>query len=140
MDEFTDKEKLEQALANEAAIATGVYAFLDQRGIETSELSRFLGELFAPGWADTKGDLEQIAHYAALNMVTMGLATETTIENGRATISVSKTEMHDDPDWPIPVQPAIVQSAVIYEPIMASLGLDYSWEETPEGVLLRISE
>jgi hypothetical protein len=140
MDEFTDAEKLEQAIGNEVAIASATLEFLSKRGIDEAEYLTFIGEMFAPGWSDTAGDLKKIAHYAALNLVTMGCTTETTHEDGGATIMVEMTEMHDDPDWPIPIRPAIRASAIIYDPIMASLGLKYSWEETPKGLTLRISE
>ncbi len=137
MDEFNDKEKLDQAIGNAIAMYVAAHAFLDQRGIDPAELDRFFGEQHAEGWADVRGDLEKVAFFVALNMSTFGFTTETTNEDGAAAVSARWSEDHDDPDWPIAVRPALERSPIAFEPIMAWLGVDYAWEVEEGGLVLR---
>ena len=139
MDEFTDQERLEQSWSNLVALLSATSEFLRQRGIDPHELSRFFGEAHAPGWDEARGDLAKTAYYVALNAVTMGMTTETTHGDGSATVVASWTAEHDDPDWPFPVKPLGDELGVSFEPIMAHLGVGYSWEATDEGVTFRLT-
>lgn len=132
--DFTDAEKLEQAVGNAVAIWVATDEFLRQRGIDPRDLQTFFGERHAEGWVDARGDLEKIAYFVALNMTTFGFETSRTVANGEATVEARWAEMHDDPDWPIPVRPALGASGVAFEPIMAWLGVGYSWDAGEGGI------
>jgi hypothetical protein len=76
----------------------------------------------------------------ALNLTTLGFATETTHEEGGATVSARWTDDHADPDWPIPVKPALERSPIAFEPIMSSLGVGLTWEIDDGGLVLHLRE
>ena len=138
MDGFSERERLEQAIGNMVAMQVTAHDFLRERDIDPAELDRYFGERFAEGWAESRGDVAKIAHDVALNMTTLGFETSTTTSDGEATIHARWTEFHDDPDWPTPVRPALAASGVVFEPIMAWLGVGFSWDADDDGMTFRI--
>ena len=140
MDEFSENEKLDQPIGNAIAMYVATHAFLRQRGIDPGDLDRFFGDQHAEGWADARGDLKKVARYVALNLTSFGFATETTHDEGSATVSARWTDDHADPDWPIPVKPALERSPIAFEPIMSWLGVGYTWETDDAGLMLQLRE
>jgi hypothetical protein len=140
MDAFSDQEKLEQAVGNAIAMYVATVAFLEERGVDPAELDRFFGEKHAEGWAEARGDLKQMAHYVALNMATFGFSTDTTHEDGGVVVTARWSDDHADPDWPIPVKPALSRMPIAFEPIMSWLGVDFTWEADDDGLVLRMRE
>jgi hypothetical protein len=47
---------------------------------------------------------------------------------------------HADPEWPIPVKPALARTPIAFEPIMSWLGVDFSWDADDDGLVLRMRE
>ena len=131
---------LEQSIGNAIAMYAATRAFLEGKGIDPAELDDFFGETHAPGWADARGNLETIAHYVALNMRTFGFDTEITNGVGTATVTATWSPDHDDPDWPIPVRPALAKSPRTFEPIMEWLGVGFTWDATDEGIVMHLAE
>lgn len=141
MDEFTEHEKFEQAWGNNVAALAATHEFLRRRGIDPVELATFFGETHAEGWSESKGDLKRTAYYLALNMATFGFQTETTDQDGTISVTARWSSEHDDPEWPIPVKPALTTALTAsFVPIMSWLGVGFSWEETGEGIVFRLSE
>ena len=140
MDEFSQEEKLDQAIGNAIAMFVATGAFLEERGIDPADLDRFFGEAHAEGWAEARGDVKKAAHYVSLNMATLGFQTDTRFEDGGAVVSARWSDDHADPDWPIPVKPALARSPIAFEPIMAWLGVDFSWDADDDGLTLRLRD
>lgn len=138
-DEFTDRELNEQGWGNAVAMLAATHEFLKQRGIDPVELFTFFGQTHAEGWGEARGDLKKIAYYLALNMATFGFSTETIHEDGKVTVRASWSEEHDDPDWPIPVKPALTDMGTSFEPIMSWLGVAYSWQPTEDGLVFSLA-
>lgn len=137
-DTFTDREMYEQAWGNMAASTAALREFLHQKGIDHSEFWSFFGETYAPGWAEARGDLKKVAYYIALNMTSYGCTTETTHDDGKATVKATWSGELDDPDLPFPAKPALVESSSAFEAIMSWLGVDLSWEERPDGMVFHL--
>jgi len=132
-------ELLEQAIGNAIAMYTATRAFLEEKGIDPAELDSFFGQTHAPGWAEARGDIGKVAHYVALNLRTFGFDTEVASEVGTVTVTARWSQVHDDPDWPIPVRPALAQSARSFDPIMSWLGIGFTREVSDEGIVLRLA-
>jgi hypothetical protein len=139
-DEFTDREMYEQAWGNMVSSAAALHEFLTQRSIDPSEFWTFFGETYAPVWAEARGDLKKVAHYVALNLTSVGCTTETTHDGGKATVRATWSGELDDPDWRIPAKPALVEMTSSFGPIMSWLGLNFSWEETSDGMVFHLAE
>lgn len=137
-DTFTDLEKYEQAWGNSASIIATTHEFLKKRGIDPADLTQFLGETFVSSWQEARGDLVKAARFVALNMTSVGCTTETTHEDGKATVNATWSPELDEPAWPVPPKPALVATSAVYEPIMSWLGVDFSWEETSNGIVFRL--
>jgi hypothetical protein len=87
IDEFSDQEKYQQAWENVVSMVAATHQFLQQRGIDPSEMATFFGQTFASGWSEVRGDLEKIGRYVALNMTSLGCATETNSAEGKVTVT-----------------------------------------------------
>jgi hypothetical protein len=115
--------------------------FLRQRNIEPRELYEHFGKMFAPGWADVRGDLEAVADHVALNMTSFGGTTEVIVGDRQATVTSTWRDDIDDPAWTTPVREPLVESwRGVWETVIPSLGLKFSSEDTPTGFEIHISE
>lgn len=123
---FSIEERLEQAAGNWNALFFAVIDYLRQQGIDPEDFVQWLGERFAPGWEECRGDMQQIAYYAALNPVSLGselLRYE--VGDDQAIIETTIGHLSDEGD-------DVDLLADIYGPIMDYLDVDYEWEREGE--------
>lgn len=119
---FSTQERLEQAAANWNALFFAVIDYLRQQGIDPEDFVQWLGERFAPGWEECRGDIEQIAYYAALNPVALGSELRRyEVGEDEATIQTTIGHLSDEGE-------DVDLLADIYGPIMEYLDVDYEWE------------
>jgi hypothetical protein len=125
--EFTSEELLQQAAGNWNALFFAAVDYLREQGLSPEDFVRWLGERFAPGWDEMRGDLEQIAYFAALNPVALGAELRGYDVREREVAIVTSTEHLDAPRADIDLL------GELYRPIMDNLDVDYEWE-LGEGV------
>jgi hypothetical protein len=71
--ELTPEELLSQAQGYANAIALATIAYLKERGLAIEEYFEFVGQQFAPGWEELRGQpVADAARTATLNMVSVG--------------------------------------------------------------------
>jgi hypothetical protein len=129
---FTQEELLEQAAGNWNALFFAVLDYLREQELSPEEFVHWLGRRFAPGWEACRGDLQQVAYYAALNPVSLGSELRTyEVGENEATIQTSTDHLSASPE-------DIDLLGEIYRPIMEFLDLDYEWERWQEGTTLRV--
>ena len=139
MNDFSDREKYEQAAANVVAFVVAADGFLRDRGIDPAELYRYFGEAYASGWDEYAGDLGVIGREVALNMTSGGFEAATATENGGVTVHTRWTEQHDGSGWPTPVKPTLERAIpVLFEASMARLGVRMTASMSANGLDLQL--
>jgi hypothetical protein len=125
--DFSIEERLNQAAGNWNALFFAVVDYLREQGMPPESFIQWLGERFAPGWEECRGDMQQIAYYAALNPVSLGSELRRyEVGENEATVQTTIGHLSDKGE-------DVDLLAEIYGPIMDFLDLDYEWERQGEG-------
>ncbi|MFW5941885.1 MAG: hypothetical protein ACOCXI_08795 [Chloroflexota bacterium] len=130
--EFPVEKRLEQARRNWNALFFGIVKYLREHGQSPEEFVQWLGERFAPGWEEMRGNLEEIAYYAALNPVSLG-AELTRYDLGEQDATIQTTTEHLDAS-----EEDIALIGQIYGPIMDYLDVEHEWEREGNVTTLRL--
>ena len=140
MNDFSDREMYEQAAANFVAFVVAADEFLRTRAVDPTELYRYFGETYAPGWDERKGDIDATAQGVALNMTSGGFEASTVSENGGVTVRSRWTDQHDGSDWPTPVKPALEKAIpMLFEAPMAHVGVRMTARPSSNGIDLMLA-
>ena len=127
--EFTTEEVMSQAQGNATAFALASIAYAKEHDLAVEEYVAFVGQKFAPGWEELRGQsLREVARMAALNWVSVGGGLSSLSgDDQRAEVVIAGwpgeeelselgvTQADSEPLWNI------------FEPIMEYLGIRYSW-------------
>ncbi len=134
--DYTDAELLEQARANAQALILATVAFLEQRGIPTSDWAAAIGGTFAAGWGEVRPwDAGEFLDAMLTNLRALGAevtAVELGVDRAEATIA----------GFPDPALCALfgldpARAAVLHDAaaaIAAPRGLSWSWQFAEDGV------
>src|SRR5215207_6001705 len=128
--EFTTEEVMSQAQGNATAFALASIAYAKEHDLAVEEYVAFVGQKFAPGWEELRGQsLREVARMAALNWVSVGGGLSSLSgDDERAEVVIAGwpreeelselgiTQADSEPLWNI------------FEPIMEYLGIRYSWQ------------
>lgn len=120
------EQRLDQAARNWNSLFFAILDYLREQDLSPKEFVQWLGERYAPGWENVRGDLHQIAYFAALNPVALGgQLRRYEVDNDEAIVQTTIGHLGDRGD-------DVNLLAEIYGPIMEHLDLDYEWQR--EGV------
>src|SRR5690606_11435942 len=70
--DFPIEQRLDQAARNWNSLFFAILDYLREQDMSPKDFVQWLGERYAPGWEEARGDLHQIAYFAALNPVSLG--------------------------------------------------------------------
>ena len=128
-------EKLwEQARRNWNALFFGIVDYLREQGQSPEDFAQWLGDRFAEGWEEMRGNMEEIAYYAAFNPVALG-ADLILYEVGENEATIQTTTDHLDAS-----EEDIASIGEIYAAIMDYLDVDYEWEREGNVTTLRLRQ
>lgn len=100
--------------------------YLREKELSPADFAHGLGQRFAPGWEEMRGNMHEIAYYVALNAISIGSELKRyDVSDDEATIQLAMNAAVDYGE-DVDVLPHI------YVPIMESLDLDYEWENSRE--------
>jgi hypothetical protein len=120
--DFTHDELLQQAAGNWNSLFFAMVDYLREQGLSPEDFIAWLGDRYAPGWDDLRGDMERIAYSAALNPVSLGSELRRyEVSEDAATIETTFDHLSDRGD-------DVDLLGGIYQPIMERLGVDFAWD------------
>lgn len=140
--DYTDAELLEQARGNAQALILATVAFLEQRGIPTSDWAAAIGETFAAGWSEVRPwDAGEFLDAMLTNLRALGAevtAVELDVDRAEAAIA----------GFPDPALCALfgvdpARAAVLHDAaaaIAAPRGLLWSWRFGGDGATRLVVE
>ena len=126
---LTQEEICEAAHGNLVSFILVVVQFMRLKDINDDEFWHFIGQKFAPGWADVAdGDMEEVALRITRNMASCGAELQTFSQDDRQGQLVFTGW---PPEWAIDFLDSSVEDAAplceVFRPITQSLGLEYTW-------------
>ena len=138
---FTPEQITAQAQMNATAFILGTIAYLRDHDLALDEFADYIGQRFAPGWAEMQGrPVKDIAQMAALNMVSVGGALQSL--SGDDSQAQAVIQGWPSADWLAFFaldQTNIAPFWNVFKIIAESLGLQCEWTRQGDEVTLTFS-
>jgi hypothetical protein len=131
--DWTTEELWQQEQSNFSAHLAMMFGYLVQRGIDTGEFVRFVGERSAPSWEGTEG-VAELMEGVLINVRSNGhdvLSVE--VDDDRARATVTGLVRYDVMEFfGVPREQADTFWDKFY-PLAEALGLRFTWQRTGDG-------
>jgi len=140
--EFTDEEICRQAQGNAVATGLALFVYARDHGATAEDAARWLGAVFAPGWAEIRGQgARQAARAAALNLVSLGAnLQELAGDEQRATVTVREWPGAEARTYFGISQADADATFTVFATIAEAIDLRYYWQREGDAVTMTFEQ